>query len=319
MSILRQWILLSVLLIVLSSASAQQEFRSETQTIDHNGNERTYLLHVPSTYDGETAVPVVFMLHGRGSTGEEMGFSTDMSRIAGEEGFIVVYPDGVDAEWNYFQSIGYENDETDDVGFIHALVEEIASTYNVDRERIYAAGLSNGGFMSYRLACEPDSPFAAYAAVAATAYSGLASLCDLTNPVPVLFMHGTADEIVPWDGASEDISSEETFYRSYSATDNFAFWATHNRCSTDVESTRIEPRGDSPGTSVMIIDAQDCATDSAVKFYTIINGGHTWPGTIWEGAPVDVVGLVNLDISADEEIWTFFSNYTLSDRPSADS
>ena len=165
--------------------------------------ERTYRLFVPPAYDPRTPAPLVFVLHGGGGSGEVVARQTRFDREAESGGFIAVYPDGVvgaDGARNWADGrpgLCVERNGVDDVGFLTDLIDVVAAAYSVDPARVYATGISNGAFMSYRLACERAERIAAIAPVAGTL---TVAPCAPSRPVSVLHIHGTADRYVPLAG-----------------------------------------------------------------------------------------------------------------------
>ncbi len=275
------------------------------------GRPRSYTVYVPRSYDPAQATPVVVALHGRPGTGAGMAAVTDFNPVAEEHGFIVVYPDGVNQGWNYVRGIAiFEQTGVDDTDFLQTLLDDLALDFNIDRARAYLAGFSNGGFMTQRVACEAPDTFAAYAAVGASAFFGLRPLCEDTAPVPILFIHGTLDSIIPWEGRTQTINNA-TFYNTLPVSDTIAYWAQHNGCSLDnITQTDLPPGEPSPATQVRLLTLTGCAGRGALVFYGIIGGGHNWPGVPGVIQP-ETGGSVNLDIHASEVIWDFFGQHPL--------
>ncbi len=278
------------------------------------GQARTYTTYIPANYDPTEPAPVVIGLHGRFGTGAGHASLTDTNRLADEKGFIAVYPDGLsrdgsnDTGWNYFKGAGFFRDEgVDDTAFITTLMDDLALDLNIDRERIYVNGLSNGGFMVHRLACEAPEVFAGYADIAGSGFQGLETVCDYEQrkPVRMLIIHGTQDNNVLWDGRLENIRGQQ-FYSVLPIPQMLGFWAEYNQCAADADTRDIPPQGRSPGTQVRILTVKDCQEESAVVLYAIVGGGHNWPGVPGR-IPEPVAGRVNLDIHATDVMWAFFT------------
>jgi polyhydroxybutyrate depolymerase len=285
------------------------------------GQARTYALYVPTSYDPAEAMPVVVTLHGRWGTGAGTADYTGMNQIAEREGFIGLYPDGLvnpgpndpyDTGWNYFYGVPYlVTGEPDDGAFITDLLDDLALDLNIDRQRIYVDGMSNGGYMVHNLACAYPDRFAAFATVAGSGYMGFADMCYHEVPVSMLIIHGTADDNILWDGRTEMVGGR-TFVTSYPVSDMVAFWAAHDYCVVDAaEVTDLPQGGQSPGTAVRVITFNDCIDDSEVQLYAVLGGGHNWPGVQYEGATPRELSMINMDINAGEVMWTFFSRHTL--------
>lgn len=293
------------LLMVLPTAAQENGLLSQTLSFDHV--ERSYWLHVPDTLP--EAAPLVLVLHPRFGDGPTMAEHTGFNAVADREGFIVAYPDGVDGEWNFVRGVpGYPN-PLDDVAFLTALVDTIAESYPVDRARVYVAGFSNGGFMAQRIACEAPGPFAAFASVAASGFGGMLDVClePETAPAPMLLIHGTADDNVPWNGTGAT-QGDVTIYVTYPVPDTLGYWAEFNACQPDAETEDIPTSRLSPGTSVRILRVA-CAENASVVLYMIQGGGHNWPTPTREAYAGS--GLINHDIDATEEIWSFFAAHAL--------
>jgi polyhydroxybutyrate depolymerase len=286
------------------------------------GQARTYAIYVPSAYDPAEPLPVVITLHGRFGSGAGTAGYTRMNEIAEREGFIGLYPDGLlnpgatypyDTGWNYMLGSPYTRiTEPDDGAFIITLLDDLALDLNIDPQRIYVDGLSNGGFMVHHLACNYPDRFAAFGTVAASAYFSIEQTCDHTTPVSMVIIHGTADDNIPWDGRTETINGQE-FMISYPVLDTLAFWTIHNGCNPDaIEEGEIAQSGKSPETSVRTLTLSDCPNGAEMQLYGIVGGGHNWPGIYDEDATWVNPRQLNMDINAGEVLWEFFSRHTLS-------
>jgi polyhydroxybutyrate depolymerase len=284
------------------------------QSESYTGQPRTSITYVPANYDPSAPMPVVVGLHGRYGTGAGHASLTDTNRLAEEQGFIAVYPDGLsrdettDTGWNYFKGAGiYQDVGADDTAFIVSLLDDLALDLNIDRDHVYVNGLSNGGFMVHRLACEVPEIFAGYADIAGSGFTGVETLCDydIREPVRMLIIHGTDDNNVFWDGRLENVDGRQ-FYSVMPIPQMLGFWADYNQCQPEADTTDLPQQGQSPGTAVRILSVTGCQENSAVVLYAIIGGGHNWPG-IAGAIPDQVAGRVNLDIHATDVMWAFFS------------
>lgn len=292
--------LLTVCLALLSFASAQE---SRQETLVHDGLEREYYLYVPADLD--EPAPLVLVLHGRGGDGPGMAELTEFDRLADEHGFIAVYPSGIEQQWNYVYDIPGYDLPTDDLGFLHALIAELRARYQVDPSRIYAAGFSNGGFMAQRLACDASDLFAAFASVGAAGFGGLPTVCGEPHPVSLLFIHGTLDAVIPWEGLTQDSSAGPVVVlASVAATLNY--WASFSGCGADSDSRALPQRGLSPGTNVRVLSLRDCPAGYGLELVAVRGGGHNWPGQP-DKLPAQIAGAVNLDLDASAFIWDFFA------------
>ena len=261
-----------------------------TGSFDFDGIERDYRLYIPEGYDGTTEMPLVFNLHGYTSFASQQELYSQMGPVADDGYFLVCYPNGVDFQWN----TGFGSD-VDDVGFINALIDTLIANYPVNEKRIYSTGMSNGGYMSYKLACELNDRIAAVASVTGSMTPEEAMACEPGRPVPVLQIHGTLDAVVPYDGSNFSISMDELI----------DFWLANNGCTNNAEVFEVPDINVVDGCTATRYTYSECEPFSEVVFYQIINGAHTWPG----GA-IPIPG-TNYDFNASEVIWEFFNKYEL--------
>ena len=256
--------------------------------LDHDGLTRTYFVHVPEAYDGSTPVPLVFDFHGYTNTAAVQNGFSGMDDLADAEGFIAVHPEGTGAlqSWNAGVCCGTAaSEEVDDVGFVRAMLEALASMACIDRSRVYATGFSNGGFLAHRLACEASDIIAAIAPVAGVIGVPM-DACDPPRAVPVMHFHGTFDTIVPYTGSALNGFP--------SVEDTIAHWVERNGCTDEAESTF--DMGDSH------CETHDsCAGGAEVTLCTIEGGAHVWPGGLGSAST----------LSATDHMWGFLSRFTL--------
>ncbi len=253
--------------------------------VDHDGRTRTANVHLPTGYASSTPAPVVINFHGRNSTASQQQALSGMNAKANAESFIAVHPQGVGNTWNAGRCCGDAmTGNVDDVGFISALIDTLEKTYCIDTSRIYATGLSNGGFMAHRLACDRADLVAAIAPVAG---GDMTTACAPSRPVPVLHFHGTSDNVVPFEGFGGFASIPQTMDA----------WSRRNSC-TPGRATYLQT-GD-----VTCEDwASSCAQGSQVRLCRVDGGGHQWPG----GLTIPGLGHNTSAISATDEMWSFFA------------
>ncbi|MBN1681665.1 MAG: prolyl oligopeptidase family serine peptidase [Anaerolineae bacterium] len=282
----------------------------------YGGAARSAIVYVPPSYDPDQPMPVVIVLHGRPGTASGIAYLYDLNRVASKNGFIAVYPDGmpVDAgpefigrEWNYMLGAsGYEYLEADDVDYLIKLVDDLAVDLNIDRQRQYVTGFSNGGFMTLRMACDANDHFAAFGVAGAALPVEFLDLCDEAPAVPILFMHGTEDKSIPWEGLIYG-----DLIAAVSVPDTALYWAIHNKCDPQaIDYTILPSLVENPTTEVHRYEFTECADNANVLFYVVDGGGHSLPGTLDRLDPA-IAGEVNMDMHAGEAIWEFLSRYTL--------
>lgn len=278
-------------------------FCSGQQTINgsimHDGLQRDYVLYVPATYNPGTPTPLIFNFHGYTSTANEQMWYGDFRSIADTAGFLVVHPMGTeDALGNTHWNVGWGGSTVDDVGFTEALIDSLALSYTINYERVFSTGMSNGGFMSYLLACELSQRIAAIASVTGSMNLGQFGNCNPGHPMPVMEIHGTADLTVPYNGANWIESIE----------DILSYWADFNNCDPDPVVTSLPDIDPNDGSTVAHYLFANGDNGVEVEHFKIIGGGHTWPGSIFGG------GGTNYDIDASIEIWRFFSQYDINGK-----
>ncbi|MEM7122799.1 MAG: PHB depolymerase family esterase [Pseudomonadota bacterium] len=275
---------------------------ARADTLEHGGTERAFDVYVP---DGiATPAPAVVLLHGGGGSGRQLRRHTDFNELADENGFVVIYPDGVDGHWNDGRDDPWLAEQAaarhDDVGFITAILDRLIADGLVDAHRIGVGGISNGGMMTLRLACEAPERFIGFAVVAANIAAG--QECPGGEPAPVLFIHGSNDSLVPYDGGPIGLPGGNARGTAWSVPDSLADWAARNRCTGRVLSAHINERP-LDGTTVDIVDYTGCK--APLRHILINGGGHTWPGT---GARLInlITGRSSREIDGNVAIWAFF-------------
>lgn len=231
------------------------------RTLEHAGEQRSYLLHVPPTYDGTTRMPVVFLFHGFGGTPEKVMETTGMASLADQRGFVVVAPlaRGAVTQWD-FRSPG--SVESSDASFTQDLSSAVSAQGCVDPDGVFAAGFSNGSAMVLALACDPDSQFTAYGAVSGPY---MAPNCSQAKPASIAYFHGLLDDVVPYTGAETAIGPLPP------VDDTVAEWVAHDECPALGATT----------TAIGVLRHfawRDCAGGSAISVYVVEDAGHRWPG-----------------------------------------
>jgi len=289
---LRLLVLAQTAFLSLHSCSAEKEdakknleschSNTNTQTIVHNGIKREYVLYIPNSYNGTSSVPLMFNFHGFGGNASDYMQVADMRSLAEADTFILIYPQGSCSDglshWNACPLGGNNKSNADDFGFIESMITEISSQYNVDMERIYAAGYSNGGMMAYGLANYKSDLIAAVASV-----SGVMLDCTgpTSHPMPVVHLHGTSDGVLPFNGSRDWNSVQSTLDH----------WINFNNTvltPTMTSDNNIEHYVYDQGDSLV-----------SVEYYKYIGGDHVWFNSTFR------------DLNTSELIWNFMSRYDI--------
>jgi len=315
----------------LQQKGAQADAEAENDahfSIDYGGLTRKYNVHLPSDYNANTPMPAVIFLHGGGGS-MRGAYWEGMNHSADKLGFILVIPDGTGRiadrylVWNAGQRgdsacCGYAvKNNIDDVGFISAMIDQLKAKFNVDSSRIYATGISNGGSMSYRLACELSGKIAAVATVA----GWTEDRCSPSRPVAVMHVHGTGDLMSPYNGGQTGVfmggqkgacvtigpngqpdQGPQHPCLGPPASETVDTWLKKDQCS--VNPSTVYQNG-----AVTCVSYNQCAGGSEVEFCTVEGGGHTWPSGM-QYALVSKIGPVNHDMSFDQ-MWDFLKRHSL--------
>ncbi|HSY47909.1 MAG TPA: PHB depolymerase family esterase [Thermoanaerobaculia bacterium] len=262
-------------------------------SIVSSGQKREYLLYVPRSYARTKPAPLVISMHGAGGWPVQQMELSEWNRLAESQGFIVVYPSGIDSAGPRVWHVGRESD----VRFISELIDKLEAAYNIDPARIYANGFSNGGGMSFVLSCTLSDRIAAVGMVGA-AQTLPWTWCTDPRPVPMIAFHGTADRMAPYNGGRSLIASD-LFPNIPAWTAN---WARRNRCAPAPVESAV-------AADVTRREYTNCADSAAVVLYTIRGGGHSWPG----GGPLPewMVGPTSHGVDATNQMWAFFRAHRL--------
>jgi polyhydroxybutyrate depolymerase len=277
-----------------------------------HGFRRTYRVHLPPGYTAARPMPMVVVVHGAFDTAEGMERFTGFSDLADQEQFIVLYPNGIGIlgylqHWNAGHCCGKAAaDEVDDVSFLARVIEDACTHLAVDRRRIYMTGFSNGGMMVHRFAAERGDLLAAVAPLAATAGGRPDNLVpewsipDPVCPMPVLAMHGLADEYIPFEGGRSPAHRDARQY--WPVMRSLEAWARRNGCSTEPVTWR-ERQG-----KVHVTTWQGGTNGADVVLYTLKGWGHDWPGPFFTGRLDPRDPLQGFD--AARMVWDFFKGHT---------
>ena len=290
---IKKGLVLAVILLSFSCFSQQ----TINGTIVHDGIVRSYKLYIPSIYSGNIAVPLLFNFHGYTSNSNEQMIYGNFRNIADTANFLVVHPQGtLDVNNTTHFNVGWGGSSVDDVGFTEALLDSLSAAYSIDQNRIYAVGMSNGGFMSFQLACDLSAKIAAVGSVTGSMTPSTLGNCNASHPMPIIQIHGTTDPTVPYNGSAGWTAS---------VTNVLNHWATFNNCSSVPTVVNVPNTNALDGSTVEKYTYENGDNCSEVVHFKVTNGQHTWPGSI-----INLAG-TNYDINASVEIWNFLSKYDI--------
>ncbi len=281
-----------IFIVIITAIIYIQFSWAQSSTLDSiymqgQGVYRSYIVHTPTGYTPNNTYPLVINMHGFGANALEQEAYTGFDDVADTANFVVVYPNSTSGAWVYAGS-------SVDVDFLTALIDTIRQDFSIN-SCLFFTGISNGAYMTYKMACSLSSQITAIAPVSGNMSTLLQNTCAFTNAIPVMHFHGTADSIVFYNG-SAGFPPIETLVQ---------WWATQNNCSITPTTTPV------PNISI----SDSCTADelyygggtngTEVTLYRINNGGHTWPGAL----PIQVFGNTNQDINASVLIWNFFHKF----------
>jgi polyhydroxybutyrate depolymerase len=279
--------------------------RADKITVD--GIERSYIIHIPKTLDKSAPAPLVLVLHGGGGTAKGMNKLTGFSKISDKYGFIVCYPDGIKKHWNDGRDVNITHVngiEVNDIKFISLLIDTLISKYNIDSSHIYCCGISNGGMMSFRLACELNNKIAAFAPVAISMSEQLYGSCLPRKSVPMMIIFGDEDPLVPYEGGNIKWDRGEVV----SVAKTVEFWVKNNKSNDTPSVTETDKVDDDTYVKKFVFSGSSLREE--VVYYQVYGGGHTWPGG-WQYLPKLIVGRTSKEFNASEEIWKWFEGKKL--------
>jgi polyhydroxybutyrate depolymerase len=279
-----------------SEVSPSQPFKPNDvlgELIDQ-GQRRTYYLHTPPSYGANHPMPLVLAFHGSGQQGKQMAEETGLNRLADQEGFIVVYPDGLNQKWNVS---GFAPE--DNVSFVHTLIAHISQMRAIDFRKIYATGLSNGGILVQKLACEAPGEIAAFATVAASLPTQFEASCQNHTPISLMMINGTNDNVVPWNGGGPPDVHVGRKLSIPSIPEVADFWRKHDACEAN---PTVEQQSDS---RVQISRYQSCATGAEVTLVALKGASHIWAGG-GQGR--------SQYLDSTQTIWDFFQRHSLGEE-----
>ncbi len=284
------------------------EFRD---TIIHNGIERSYVIHFPPSYNDTNKLPLVIALHGGGEgDGQDMLEKNHFDEVGDIKNYISLFPNGVFADWADGRGVT-DSDVAgiDDVSFLNDLIDHLIEKYKIDANRIYVCGASNGGMMTQRLACEIPQKFAAFGSIISSMTDEVFNTCNPQEPISMLLMNGTDDLFVPYNGG--DLAPFTNGGSVIGTDQTILFWQNNNNCSNLTSTiTELPNTNDTDGSTVSVFNYESCENSSEILLYRINNGGHILPGYESNINPIPLIGNINYDIDAAEDIWKFFEKHS---------
>lgn len=295
---------------IIDKASQIKEL---TETLQHEGIERTYHIHFPPGFSKSKPAPLVLALHGGGGKARRFDQSATGGTLtveADKRGVVLVFPQGINKQWCDGRTEILKTKKVyDDVGFISGIIDAMVNKYGIDPNRVYATGLSNGGFMSVRLAMDLSDKIAAVAPVAASISKAIKKKTPKL-PISIMFVNGTDDPVVPFEGGVVGLFK---FGRGrgeiLSTSASIEFFRHHNGCGKEPEKYKFLDKDPKDGTSVEIEKYICNKNGTEVILVKVIGGGHTWPGGKQYLKP-RFVGVVSRDINASKMILDFFLSHS---------
>jgi polyhydroxybutyrate depolymerase len=303
-------------LLATAAACAQQpqagsEKGVERRAIQAAGRERVYYLYRPAGKP-KGPYPVVFAIHGGG--GQALGMRrVGFDPLADRHGFAVVYPEGHNHGWNDGRlgaRILRRSGNVDDVAFFRAMIDQLIAERTADPARLYATGPSNGGMMTFRIACDLADRVAAVAPVIANMQADRMELCRPSRPVPMLIINGTEDRLVPWNGGP--VAGNPNGGMVVSVEKTLDLWRRLDGCTGEPRQRALPDRAPLDGTRTAESAWTNCAGGAELRLYRVEGGGHGWHGSSGVApARIALTGKVSRDFNGAEEVWSFLSRFTL--------
>lgn len=297
-----------LLLFILSSqfVSCSKYSHVQNETIysefTHQDYERSYLVHLPKNYDAEKQYPIIFVLHGITSRAKAIAGFSGFNEQADQKDFIVCYPQGYKRSWGIQIAVGpAPRKGIDDIGFFNQLIDTLALNYSVDTNKIFACGISNGGFMTALLASKMPNKFSGIAMVCSNLFNPVSTYDSSGSTIPLLLIGATDDPLLQYAGGKVKGKNKYST-RGFLPTVNY--WVAKNKCLYPKDSLVIENNPNDKTTVIKYYSAVETAKNNAV-LYKIIGGGHAWPGRKKDFKSI-FLGQISKEIDAAEVISDFF-------------
>ncbi len=298
---------LAVVIFASIATRAEPNGGAVEHSVTVDGMRRRYLVFPPMGF--EKPLPVVLAFHGGGSNARQMERYTRFNDLATKEGFLVVYPEAVDGNWNDGRGIAgvrSQQENIDDVKFVKTLVDRISKDLKIDRSRVFCTGISNGAFMSHRLATEASDLIAAVAPVVGGMAPAMAKQFQPHHPVSILIIQGDADPLVPIRGGIVGFPRGRKRGLVVPTEETISIYVRRNGNRGEPTVTTLD-RDEKDGTSVEIRKYPDGPGGVKTHLYIVNNGGHTWAGRPLY-LPEMLIGKASQEFSATEVIWEFFKS-----------
>ena len=276
-------------------------------TIAIDGLERTYLLHLPEKSASINNLPLVVILHGHGGSGKQIMKDSDFNIISDREKFIAVYPDGINKGWIDGRFDPADNSKHDDVKFISDLIDTLILQYKIDTTRIFATGMSNGGFFSFHLTYKLSNRFLAIAPVCANIPKAFKNIYKPDYPVSLMLICGTADPLVKYEGGKIGFDFGKARGYSLSTDESIEIFLKLNKITGKPKMEEIPNTDDNDNCDATKYTYTGGIDNTDVVLIKIENGGHAWPGGKHR-LPKKLVGNACNDFKASEVIWEFFKS-----------
>lgn len=278
-------------------------------SIGTGGRDRHFTLVLPDGARRDRPMPTVIALHGGSMNGKSMRRIFGLDEVAAQDPFAIVYPDAVGRRWN--DGVSGDSDGADDMRFLRNLADHLVRRGVADSKRIYLIGVSNGGMMTYRMACQSPGIFAAYAAVLANMPKEVADGCRPGGGTPLIVINSTEDPINPYEDADVGRWSRGDVL---STLDTVDFWQRRNGCEGKSQEKPLPDKDNSDGSTVVARQFAECRSGSPVVLLTVEGGGRLPPGARVGNRPMlrAMLGRANQDISAADIGWKFFKRFPLA-------
>jgi polyhydroxybutyrate depolymerase len=278
-------------------------------SMEHGGYRREYILHLPTDHENFDKMPLVIALHGGGGTARGMIRLTlgSFNGLADKYGFLVVYPQGLEKSWNDGRddpiSFAHRNN-IDDIGFLSTLIDIIVQEYKADSTEVFVTGISNGGFMSFRVSRDLIDHVKGVAPVCAAIPCTRKNDHLNTSAINIMLINGTADPLVPYDGGYVEVLGKKRG-KILSTDETLDIFVKRNNCAEGPLTEHLTDKDPNDGTTVIKYEYANNETGKKVVLIKVVHGGHTWPGG-WQYLSERLIGKTSMDINACDEIWDFF-------------